>query len=110
MDIAVRLSVAANVIDLGAYSQVGAVRLRREIDEALSRPLHADVPAFERAVGAARRILFIADNAGEIVLDRLLVERLSPPRVTVAVRAGPVVNDATYEDARTAAHRGGPSA
>jgi uncharacterized protein with ATP-grasp and redox domains len=41
----------------------------------------------------------LADNAGEIVVDRLLIERLPAKHVTVAVRGSPVINDATLADA-----------
>jgi damage-control phosphatase, subfamily I len=48
----------------------------------------------------ARRILFLADNAGEIVFDTLLVEQLKNMGVSVTyvVKGGPVLNDATMED------------
>ena len=48
---------------------------------------------------SARDILYLADNCGEIVLDRLLIEQLPAGRVTVAVRGGPILNDATLADA-----------
>lgn len=44
----------------------------------------------------------MADNTGEIVFDRLLIERLPTGRVTVAVRGAPVVNDATMAEAKIA--------
>ena len=44
----------------------------------------------------------MADNAGEIVFDRLLIELLPLDRVIVAVRGGPVLNDATLSDAAAA--------
>ena len=44
------------------------------------------------------RILYLADNSGEIVFDRLLIETLGPDRVTLMVKAGPIVNDVTRED------------
>jgi len=47
---------------------------------------------------AAESILFLADNAGETVFDRILIEALSLP-VTYVVRGGPVINDVTCEDA-----------
>ncbi len=51
----------------------------------------------------ARSFLLIADNCGEIVLDRLLLEQLHRrfPRMalSVLVRGGEVLNDATEEDA-----------
>lgn len=57
-------------------------------------------PIYEltRKAGA---VLYLADNAGEIVFDTLLVEQLKDmgPRVIVAVKSGAVINDATSEDA-----------
>ena len=53
------------------------------------------------AAAKAERILYLADNAGEIVLDQLLIEQLPRERITVAVRGAPVLNDATMEDARS---------
>ena len=46
--------------------------------------------------------MYLADNAGEIVLDRLLIERLPKGRVTVAVRGGAILNDALRADAEEA--------
>ncbi len=48
----------------------------------------------------ANRILFLADNAGEIIFDTLLVEQLKNMglNVTYVVKGGPVLNDATLED------------
>jgi len=53
-------------------------------------------------VESAEKILYLADNCGEIVFDRLLIEQLPAGRVTVAVRGGPVINDAVRRDAETA--------
>jgi len=49
----------------------------------------------------AKSILYLADNAGEIVFDRLLIEQLPRERVTVAVRGAPILNDVTWVDATT---------
>jgi uncharacterized protein with ATP-grasp and redox domains len=48
----------------------------------------------------ARNVLYLADNAGEIVFDTLLVEQLKNMglKVTYVVKGGPVINDATLED------------
>jgi len=50
----------------------------------------------------AKNILFLTDNAGEIVFDKLLVRELKQlgVEVTVVVKGGPVLNDATLEDAK----------
>jgi len=49
----------------------------------------------------AHEVLYLADNAGEIVFDTLLVEQLKNMglKVTYVVKGGPVINDATMEDA-----------
>jgi damage-control phosphatase, subfamily I len=99
---AVRLAIAGNVIDLGAKAKVTEADVRDDIRQVLTEPLVGEPAAFRQAVAKARRILYLADNAGEIVFDRLLIEQLSPARVTVAVRGAPVINDATMADARAA--------
>ena len=55
--------------------------------------------AYELAKKASG-VLFLADNAGEIVFDTLLVEQLKNMglKVTYVVKGGPVINDATMED------------
>lgn len=99
---ATRFAIAGNVIDLGVFSRLGEEETETAILRALTLPFHGDLAAFAHAVGSARRILYLTDNAGEIVLDRLLIERLPADRVTVAVRGAPVLNDATLADAETA--------
>ena len=72
------------------------------IAQCLYEPLDGDAAAFAAEVEAAENILYLTDNAGEIVFDRLLIARLPPGRTTVAVRGAPVINDATMADAETA--------
>jgi hypothetical protein len=99
---AVRLAIAGNIIDLGAKHGLEESEVTRSLDRVLDEPFAGDIEAFRSAAAAARRILYLTDNAGEIVFDRLLIERLPRGRVTVAVRGGPIINDATREDARAA--------
>jgi len=99
---AARLAIAGNVIDLGATSEVTEAQVRRSVRRVLAEPFHADFDNFAQSVADARSILYLADNAGEIVFDRLLVAQLPRERVTLAVRGAPVINDATREDARAA--------
>ncbi len=94
-----RLAIAGNVIDMGAHGEIEESAVRQALREALTQPLEGDPEGYRRAVDLARDILYLADNAGEIVFDRLLIEHLGPSRVTVAVRGGPVLNDAVMEDA-----------
>ena len=99
LETAVRLAIAGNVIDLGVNSRVEEQDVREAIDHALNASLDGDVEAFGEAVWGARDTLYLADNAGEIVFDRLLIEQLPPEKVTVAVKGSPVINDATMTDA-----------
>lgn len=47
----------------------------------------------------AERVLYLGDNCGEIVFDKLLIETINHPNITFAVRGKPVINDPTLEDA-----------
>ena len=69
------------------------------IKNSLTISLEGDVEAFSSAISQANNILYLTDNAGEIVLDQLLIEQMPTERVTVAVRGLPVINDATMKDA-----------
>jgi len=99
---AVRLAIAGNIIDLGANSQLSEKEVLRSVAMAQQEPFFGDVEEFREAVRGSGRILYITDNAGEIVFDRLLVEQLSASRVIAAVRGTPIINDATLADAQAA--------
>ncbi len=99
LDMALRIAIAGNVIDLGVPGTVTDFKIRETLEKCLTEPLIGKPDEFKAAVGKTRNILYLTDNAGEIVFDRLLIERLGPERVTVAVRGGPAINDATMPDA-----------
>ncbi|MDP8234907.1 MAG: ARMT1-like domain-containing protein [Candidatus Erginobacter occultus] len=99
---AARLAIAGNLIDLGVNGEFAEEDLLREVHSALSGPFAGPREAFRREVERAESILYLADNAGEIVFDGLLLDRLPPGRVTVAVRGVPVLNDATLAEAEEA--------
>ncbi len=100
--VAARMAIAGNVIDLGVGSGITEDGVREAFGQVLTEPFHGEVDAFRDAVEKAEKILYLADNSGEIVFDRLLVEQLPRERVTLAVRGGPILNDATMPDAHTA--------
>ena len=102
LETALRLAIAGNVIDLGVNARLDESSVSEAIEGALSAPLNGDVGAFAEAVSSARRILYLADNAGEIAFDRLLIEQMPVEKVTLAVRGAPVINDATIVDAQVA--------
>lgn len=99
---AVRYAIAGNVIDFGIGGGLSEQQAEDAIHGALNEPFHHDLEGLRTAIDQAARILYLADNAGEIVLDRLLIERLPLDRLTIAVRGKPVFNDALMEDAETA--------
>lgn len=101
-ELALRLAIAGNVIDSGVNGAVSEQLVRETIQHAIEETLAGDVTELESAVRGARTILYLADNAGEIVFDRLFIERLRPATVTVVVRGGPILNDATITEARQA--------
>jgi len=100
LETALRLAVAGNVIDLAVQGHVDREHVEGAISHALAAPFNGQAADLTRAISRAESILYLADNAGEIVFDRLLIERLSPGRVTVGVRGKPVLNDATLADAQ----------
>jgi uncharacterized protein with ATP-grasp and redox domains len=98
----VRIAIAGNVIDFGIYESFD---LDRSLSESFALPLSSlDYHNFAQAAADARRILYLCDNAGEIVYDRVLIETLSDrgKDVTAVVKGSPVINDATLDDASTA--------
>ncbi len=97
---AVRLCIAGNIIDFGTHTTIGEKKVLDTIEDALKIEINGQVDALEKACKKASRILWIADNTGEIVFDKLVLEKLDPERVIYAVRGGPTQNDAALEDAR----------
>jgi len=99
---AVRVALAGNIIDFGANHEtdVSLEGIERVVEQAFAAPLNSlALESLRAAASSAQSILYICDNAGEIAFDRLLIERLGPDKVTAAVRGGPIINDATMEDA-----------
>lgn len=100
---AVQLAIAGNIIDFGVNSSLEESCVKETISDSLSGYLDPkQIQGFKDAINAAKKILYLADNAGEIVFDRLLIEQLPCEKVTVVVKGKPVINDATMEDAELA--------
>ena len=85
LELAVRMSIAGNIIDLGPGH---AFDLMTEVGRVLEQPFALDAgDALRVALEGADWVLYLADNAGETVFDRLLVETLPLP-VVYAVKGG----------------------
>lgn len=97
---AARLAIVGNVMDMGVNGNLTATDVRHAMNLALTEPFFGELDRFRQAIREAHSILYLADNAGEIAFDRLLVEQISSKHVTVVVRGAPVINDATLIDAQ----------
>lgn len=99
LELAVRYSIAGNIIDYGTGHSVDVHRaLKASIQEELSVN-DFDLFARELRETSGKTILFLADNCGEIVFDGLLAEQLQQlgHEVTLVVREREIVNDATVK-------------
>jgi len=98
---AIRLAIAGNIIDFGVNSAIDPSQVERTISESLTDPFNREsLEMFRHAISQAEKILYLGDNAGEIVFDRLLIERLPYEKITFVVKGGPILNDAVMEDAQ----------
>lgn len=102
---ALQFSVLGNYLDFSALQgKVSFVQLEQMLQNALIMELDRECyKALCRDLAGGKKLLYLTDNAGEIVFDRILAEQIAQryPRlqITVCVRGGPAANDATREDA-----------
>jgi len=93
---AIRIAIAGNIIDFGAHLDFD---LEEDIEDVFNKDFAIfNYDAFKELLAEADVLLYIGDNAGECVFDRILIEEMKKPVVYV-VRNVPIINDATYEDA-----------
>ena len=101
---AVKLAIMGNIIDYGAVSPEN---VEQEISSFLDNKQNGnfnsdlDFAGFKKYLNTANTILYLGDNAGEIVFDKLLIEELlkSGKEVTFTVRGKPAINDVLLQDA-----------
>ncbi len=101
---ACKLAIAGNALDLGAQPEYGSIFATIE-DSSRYRLEQEHYARFRKALNQASLVLYLADNAGEIVFDRILVEQLLKVRqlkIVLVVRSKPIRNDATLQDAHQA--------
>lgn len=96
--IALRLAIAGNVIDYGPNHLFD---INKTLEQAKSIVLAIDdSKALQDSLSQAKTLLYLGDNAGEIVMDRIFLETINHPNVYFAVRGAPIINDALMEDAK----------
>ena len=101
---AIQLSMAGNYIDFGVLGNIQPEDALGMLDEAAEKHVDAQEYGNLRAdLEKEGELVFLHDNCGEVVLDKLLIEtilRFYPEQKIVSVvRGGPVINDVTMEDA-----------
>lgn len=100
LDTAMRLAIGGNIIDFGVSGELERKAVEDAIEDSLTTEFDDSLlEDFKDAVEKTDNILYIGDNAGEIVFDKLLIEQLPKDKITFAVRGKPVINDVTMEDA-----------
>ena len=98
---AVRLAIAGNIIDFGVAQEFN---LEQTIKEVLNKKFAIDdYILLKEKLESAETLLFFVDNSGEIGLDKLLVETFLETtefkKIDFVLKGGPIINDATLEDA-----------
>lgn len=97
-DTALRLAIAGNIIDFGPTNHFD---VEGTIEKVLNSDFATDHSAqLQLQIEKSKTILYLGDNCGEIVLDKLFLETVNHPNVWFAVREKPVLNDATEKEAR----------
>lgn len=95
---ALKLALAANIIDFGPGHSFD---IETDIAKLQAQTLAIDdSEQMLNQIKPGTKILYLADNAGEIVFDKLFLEQIGHGNITVAVRGFPVINDATMHDAK----------
>ena len=100
---AVEIAIAGNVID---YAAKNTLNIEDEIEKLFTHEFSHinktifDYDHFRSDLDKAGLILYLADNAGEVLFDRVLIEEIPHQKsIIFAVRDKPVINDALIADA-----------
>ncbi len=94
---AIRLAIAGNIIDLGMDKKFN---IAKDVEKIMKQDFAVfDYEEFKRHLDLHDEILYIGDNAGETVFDKILIEELPHP-VTYVVRGIPIINDVTIDEAK----------
>ena len=96
----VKISIIGNILDFGAFT------LDDDIESVIRQSLKKDlvikdVEEFEKALKTNDKVLYLVDNTGEIVFDKLLLNKIKDYDldITIAVKSQPILNDATKKEA-----------
>ena len=99
---ALKIAIAGNAIDFGPKAEIN---LEKEVKNALTNELAINhIESFRHELKPETDLLYLADNSGETFFDRILLEELTKfkTRIVYVVKGGPILNDATIDDAKIA--------
>lgn len=103
--LALAYSMLGNYIDFGTVENIDEDKLSAMLDGARTLAFDdAEFAHLKEDLAHARRLVFLTDNCGEIVLDMLLIREIMKEfphiKAEAIVRGAPVLNDATLDDAK----------
>ena len=96
----VKIAIVGNILDFGAFEL--SEDIEKLIKDSLDKDLAVkDIDSFENALKKYDNVLYLVDNTGEIVFDKLLLSKIQEYDldITIAVKSQPILNDACMEDA-----------
>ncbi len=101
---ALKLAAAGNIIDFGPGNDLSRAKVLKVIRQTLEKDFHRETfISLKTDLKAARKVLYLGDNAGEIVFDKLLIRMIKNEypdlEVDFATRGSAVLNDVTEDDA-----------
>ncbi|MEG0593388.1 MAG: ARMT1-like domain-containing protein, partial [Coprobacillus sp.] len=101
---AIKIAVVGNLIDFSANHQFDMNILKSMIYDILNKELSIDDSAqLKESLSTAKSVLYIGDNCGEIVLDKMFIEVIKKiyPQIDFyyGIRGQPIINDVTIDDA-----------
>jgi len=93
---AARIAIAGNVIDLGMSKKFD---IKQDVYKILQQDFGIDhFNKLETALKNAKIVLYLGDNSGESVFDKILMEEINA-KIYFAVREKPIINDVTRQEA-----------
>lgn len=96
----VKIAIVGNILDFGAFTLDDDIE--SFIKDSLSKDLAVkDIENFENSLNKHDKVLYLVDNTGEIVFDKILLSEIKKYDldITIAVKSFPILNDACMEDA-----------
>lgn len=95
-----KAAIAGNLLDFAALGL--DIDMEPLIRSAMQKELAVDnSPELEEELKKVKNVLYLADNVGEIVFDKVLIQKIQEygVKVAVALKEKPILNDACLEEA-----------